>query len=414
MGKKGGFMKQKVKKALKWVFIGVLFPIVFCLTLPGFAQARTNPDLILFLAGSLEDDPFRDLSSYEHPVTIIGNSGDVAVVYDVILGRNIFHFNGLGYLEVADDLNNDGIADEHDGMLSFHSDDEMTIEFHGQIEDNNFDQMFFGKGYSSRNYRFQLGWFEMWDPGDFDPGLSFGVGSMTSGLTNEYYNTDWNFYAFYIKKISNPDPINMPWLPDVVVEVKFFINGVQQGSVYFPADAIDPLFTDPLLIGNGIPIGGVRAENCFNLMPFHGNIDYIRIFKGFLPEEELNTDPNLVPWPIPSVISAEVNIEPDTLNLKSKGKWITAHIELPEGQDVADIDVSTLLLNDSVQAEGKPNSIGDYDDDGILDLMVKFNRDAIGSLLEVGDEAEITISGELNDGPQFEGKDTIKVINKGK
>ena len=114
------------------------------------------------------------------------------------------------------------------------------------------------------------------------------------------------------------------------------------------------------------------------------------------------------------VIEATININPDTLNLKRKGKWITAYLELPEGYDVADIDVSTILLNDSVPAEEKPNSVGDYDDDGIIDLMVKFNGDAVMNLLEVGEEVEITVSGELNDGPQFEGKDKIKVINKGK
>lgn len=111
---------------------------------------------------------------------------------------------------------------------------------------------------------------------------------------------------------------------------------------------------------------------------------------------------------------ATVDIDANTLNLKSKGKWITVYIELPEGYDVADIDVSSIFLNDSVPAEEKPNSIGDYDDDGIIDLMVKFNRDSVISLLEMGDEVEITISGELNDGRQFEGKNTIKVIKKGK
>jgi len=115
-----------------------------------------------------------------------------------------------------------------------------------------------------------------------------------------------------------------------------------------------------------------------------------------------------------AAIEADVVIDPDTLNLKSQGKWITCYIELPEGYNVADIDVSTVKLNDIVPAEAEPTSIGDYDSDGIADLMVKFNMSSVQSILEPGDSVEITVTGELNDGTTFEGSDTIRVINPGK
>jgi len=111
--------------------------------------------------------------------------------------------------------------------------------------------------------------------------------------------------------------------------------------------------------------------------------------------------------------SADIDIDPDTLNLKSKGKWITCYIELPEGYEVSNIDVSTIRLNDIVPAESKPTEIGDHDDDGVPDLMVKFNRADVQEILEVGDEVEITVTGKLIDGLPFDGKDTIKVIDKG-
>ena len=60
-------------------------------------------------------------------------------------------------------------------------------------------------------------------------------------------------------------------------------------------------------------------------------------------------------------ITATVDIDPDTLNLKSKGKWITAYIELPSGYDVADIDVATVMLDDTVPAESRPSQLGDRD-----------------------------------------------------
>ncbi len=111
-------------------------------------------------------------------------------------------------------------------------------------------------------------------------------------------------------------------------------------------------------------------------------------------------------------IEATVDMEPDTLNLNGKGKWITCYIELEESYDVADIDVSTIKLNDEVGAALKPTGLGDYDDDGIPDLMVKFDRTLVQELLEVGDEVEIVITGEL-DGTSFEGTDIIRVIDKG-
>lgn len=115
-------------------------------------------------------------------------------------------------------------------------------------------------------------------------------------------------------------------------------------------------------------------------------------------------------------IDANVDIYPNTLNLRSKGKWITARIELPEGYDVADIDVSTILLNGT---ELSPTSIGNYNSDEIHDLMVKFDRgeviEVIINILGEGDDVEIIITGALlSDDTKFKGRDTIRVINEGK
>lgn len=108
---------------------------------------------------------------------------------------------------------------------------------------------------------------------------------------------------------------------------------------------------------------------------------------------------------------------PRVLNLQSKGKWITAFIELPEGYDVDDIKVTTILLNDTVPAELRLVAIGDYDEDGIPDLMVKFDRAQVASyILDNIDMEErfmtitLTITGYLNDDTMFQGSDTIRII----
>jgi len=120
-------------------------------------------------------------------------------------------------------------------------------------------------------------------------------------------------------------------------------------------------------------------------------------------------------------IKATIDISPNNLNLRSRGKWITAFIELPEGYDVNDINTTTIMLNNTIQAELRPTAIGDYDEDGVPDLMVKFDRTAVVSyiianvdLSQLYEErfmtVTLTVTGYLNDGTPFEGSDTIRII----
>lgn len=110
------------------------------------------------------------------------------------------------------------------------------------------------------------------------------------------------------------------------------------------------------------------------------------------------------------IIPINIDINPDTLNLNSTGKWITCYIELPAEFNVANINTNTILLNDVVSAESHPINISDYDEDGIPDLMVKFDRQDVIDILSSGDYVEIKITGELTDGTKWEGVDYIKVI----
>lgn len=116
-------------------------------------------------------------------------------------------------------------------------------------------------------------------------------------------------------------------------------------------------------------------------------------------------------------LAATVDIDPDTLNLKSKGKWITCYIELPEGYYVEEIDsVALTEINGNpiapLSAVG-PSELGDYDSDGILDLMVKFDRAAVQDSVSQG-IAEVVVVNSLTSGVQIEGTDTMLVIDKGK
>jgi hypothetical protein len=116
-------------------------------------------------------------------------------------------------------------------------------------------------------------------------------------------------------------------------------------------------------------------------------------------------------------LAATVDIDPNSLNLRSEGQWITCYIELPESYNVQDIDVSSIQLNTTVSAEVKPTAIGDYDNDSIPDLMVKFDRAEVISYILANVNMNgrfktiaLTVTGKLYDDTQFQGSDTIKII----
>ncbi len=123
-------------------------------------------------------------------------------------------------------------------------------------------------------------------------------------------------------------------------------------------------------------------------------------------------------------INATVDVKPDTLNLSSRGNWTTAYIELPEGYDANLINISSVMLGTVPVDPTAPTHVGDYDYDGIVDLMVKFDRltliDYIWSVIyhmgnQISDKSwmiTLTLTGELlNDSmTPFEGSDTIRVL----
>jgi hypothetical protein len=112
---------------------------------------------------------------------------------------------------------------------------------------------------------------------------------------------------------------------------------------------------------------------------------------------------------VPPIVPAVVDVDPDVLNPRSNGKWVTGYIELPNGYDPASIDVSTVMLNEAVPADLSRASVGDYDLDGVPDLAVKFARSAVIDSLPNGEAVEVCVTGQVG-GETFAGKDTIRVL----
>jgi hypothetical protein len=117
------------------------------------------------------------------------------------------------------------------------------------------------------------------------------------------------------------------------------------------------------------------------------------------------------------VIPAEANIDPNTLNVKSSGKVITAYIKLMEPYSAGQIDPATVVLKDggTVVATAMAKPVGMSGSDA---LMVKFDREAVVAYLKnAGKTAvsvEFTIAGSLMTGESFEGHSTVNVISPGK
>ncbi|UCF42393.1 MAG: right-handed parallel beta-helix repeat-containing protein [Planctomycetota bacterium] len=108
-------------------------------------------------------------------------------------------------------------------------------------------------------------------------------------------------------------------------------------------------------------------------------------------------------------IEAVVKVRPRTLNLRSRGKWITCHISLPEDYNVADIEPDSIFLEDEIEADKV------WVDEDQQVIMSKFSRSALQELLadlETPTTVELFVSGQLSDGTLFEGTDVIKVLNK--
>ncbi|MEW5871039.1 MAG: hypothetical protein AB1894_17325 [Chloroflexota bacterium] len=161
-----------------------------------------------------------------------------------------------------------------------------------------------------------------------------------------------------------------------------------------------------VLVGSPLHVGGMIAVSPDGRALYAAEPGFMEIYNWGPPYE-----PGTI-LRINLVEQVDVNIDPDTLNLKSSGGWVTAYIEVYGDYNVTDINLSTLFLEGSLPISDYPFEIGDYDNNGIADLMVKFDRQVLIEYLAgtIGD-VSLSITGTFSDGTPFEGSDAIAVIN---
>jgi predicted outer membrane repeat protein len=173
----------------------------------------------------------------------------------------------------------------------------------------------------------------------------------------------------------------------------------------------DPCFVDP----GYWDANGVWIEGDYHLLPGSPCIDAGDPNYVDEPNEtDLDGKPRVIDCQIDmgayeygQFVPAEVKIVPRTINLASEGKWITCYIWLPEEYDVSDIYPNSVLFECEIEVE-----FLQVDEEEQI-AVARFSRSEVQEILNVGD-VELTISVHLMDGTAFEGRDVIKVTDKGR
>jgi len=115
--------------------------------------------------------------------------------------------------------------------------------------------------------------------------------------------------------------------------------------------------------------------------------------------------------------SVKLNLEPSTLNLNSKGEAVTAKLWFegsgqgcfkPETLNINSINGQTLAKPIYAQSPGQRHGRADKVECGAI--TVKFDRDALISVLPVNAVSKITVAGALDDGRAFSAEDTVRTM----
>ena len=110
-------------------------------------------------------------------------------------------------------------------------------------------------------------------------------------------------------------------------------------------------------------------------------------------------------------VQATVVVTPRNLDLDTKGRYITAKLNLPEPFSVEQVDLSTVLLNDAIPPLPDKSEIVDDDKDGILDYIIRFDRIEFQAIIPQGEFVPVWVTGQLlPDGQTFRADDTIMTL----
>ena len=108
--------------------------------------------------------------------------------------------------------------------------------------------------------------------------------------------------------------------------------------------------------------------------------------------------------------AAVADVDPNTLNGGSSGKWVTAYVELPPDLNPADIVLETVRALGTVPADSSFDQVGDFNLNGVPDRTLKFDRGTFIQALPDADSVRVVITGEVRDQTYFVAQDDIRIL----
>ncbi len=129
---------------------------------------------------------------------------------------------------------------------------------------------------------------------------------------------------------------------------------------------------------------------------------------GTIAARGLNSTGEACSYLLTPAITTEIRIVPQTFHLRSRGRWITAHIHIPEEYDLDDVILDSVVLGNQIE----PVRIWTNEPEEVI--TAKFSRATVQELLELLERTgtvNLIVSGDLVDGTKLQGRCSLNVID---
>ena len=158
--------------------------------------------------------------------------------------------------------------------------------------------------------------------------------------------------------------------------------------------------------GTGLPTAEMQTESTFTDAgwDFVGETANGIEDTWFIPQQDY---PHLW-W---EGMQVPMKLTPRTLNCRSKGNWVKAHLTLPEGFTVEDVDSNRPAVLHSFGFESAPLYVSVNENERVQ-IEAAFEREAVCSLTGDWPQA-LTVAGFLTDGNIFLGTSKVRMITPG-
>ncbi len=153
-----------------------------------------------------------------------------------------------------------------------------------------------------------------------------------------------------------------------------------------------------------VPPGGTRNVAVHFDARGLANGDYAGEIK--VQSNDLETPAVIVPVGLHvGSLDVTLDLDPNTLNRNSHGRWVNGTITLPPSYDPHQIDISSVLVQSSVPVD----SSGPVTYSG-QSLHCKFDRQSIFDVVPEGEHVPVIVTGRLVDDTWFAGLDVVRMI----